>query len=142
MKDENGEDKKVTIYYHDKAGNEFTKEVKKYGFSADAEGKNEDTWTLRMSWVAARAMAVVFGAQARNDTAAQGYDPMTKMHYAEIYRDKMMNKNADEHGNKYTIHQFKTFAMDFFNATVTESFENVQDSNGEINIKKTNMGIR
>ena len=72
MKDKDGKDKKVTIYYHDKAGNELTKEVKKYGFSADAEGKKEDTWTLRMGWVAARAMAVVFGAQARNDKKAQG----------------------------------------------------------------------
>ena len=56
---------------------------------------------------------------------------MTQMHYEELYRDKMLNKNGDESGNPYTIHQFKTFSMDFFNATVTESFANITDENGK-----------
>ncbi len=108
------------------------KEIKKYGLTSDVEGAKNDTWTLRMSWVAAKAMARVFGAGARNDTTAQGYDGMTKMHLFEVYRDKMMNKNADEHGNPYTIHQFKILAMDPFNAMVTESYRERRDSKGNI----------
>ncbi|HUQ84688.1 MAG TPA: hypothetical protein VM077_00010 [Candidatus Limnocylindrales bacterium] len=111
-------------------GEEHT--VKKYGLTSDVEGTKDDTWSLRMAWVGAKAMARVFGAGARNDTEAQGYDGMTKMHLVEIYRNKMMNKNADEHGNPYTIHQFKILAMDPFNAMVTESFKEVVGNDGKV----------
>lgn len=140
VKNEDGTDKIIRIYHEDKKRGRQYKEVKKYGLTADEEGTKEDTWTLRMAWVAASAMSRIFGAGARNDTTAQGYDGMTKMHLAEVYRDKMLNKNGDEAGNPYTIHQFKIFAMDPFNAIVTESFENVKDENGKIKMKKDGHG--
>lgn len=125
LRKENGDAQTEKVFVDGKE-----KEIIKYGLTSDVEGKKNDTWSLRMSWVAASAMARVFGAGARNDTEAQGYDGMTKMHLFEIYRNKMLNKNADEHGNPYTIHQFKMLAMDPFNAMVTESFQEKKDADG------------
>ncbi len=127
VKKENGEVQTDTVFVDGEK-----REVVRYGLTSDDEGKNEDTWTQRMAWVGASAMARVFGAAARNDTTAQGYDAMSKMHLFETYRNKMMNKNADEHGNPYTIHQFKVLAMDPFNAMTTESWEYVKDEQGKI----------
>lgn len=131
VKKENGEVQTDTVVVDGVA-----REVVRYGLTSDDEGKNEDTFTQRMAWVGANAMARVFGAGARNDTTAQGYDGMTKMHLFETYRNKMLNKNADEHGNPYTIHQFKVLAMDPFNAMTTESWEYIKDENGKIKTDK------
>jgi hypothetical protein len=130
------EDDTETLYITDPhTGKTEKKTIKKYGLTADIEGTKEDTWTLRMAWVAAKAMSRVFGAGMRNDTNAAGYDGMTKMHIVETYRNKMLNKNADESGNPYSIHQFKIMAMDMPNAIVTESFDYLRDPEGNILMK-------
>lgn len=123
-----------------KDGTEITKMMRDYGLSHDVEGKKNDEWSLKMSWVTANAMARVYGAAMRNDSKGAGFDGMNKMHWEEIYRDKMINKNGVGAGNPLTMHQFKMLAMDPMNAIVTESFKELRDENGNIKYKKDEHG--
>lgn len=97
----------------------------------------EDDRSLRMAEINAFSMIRIFGAGARNDPTASGYDFFNKMHYMQTYRAKMPGKNGDAAGNLYTIPQFKMLAVDAPNAIVTNSekiigYKAVKDKDGNM----------
>jgi len=83
------------------------------------QGK-EDKASLHMAEVTAWSMTRVFGAAARNDWEANGYDFGSKIGHLEKYRYKMIG-NGDSHGMDATLSMFKMGAVDFFRGSVTTS---------------------
>ncbi len=108
--------------------------VEKYALVTD-EGKEDDT-SLRMAEIFAFSMIRIFGAGARNDPTASGYDFFNKMHYVQTYRQKNVDKNGDAMGSLFTVPLIKTIAVDAPNAITTNAQKVRLDSFGRPMVKK------
>jgi hypothetical protein len=94
--------------------------VKERRYTLKTEQGKDETYSLKMAEVIAWSMTRIFGAAAKNDVTGAGYDFGTKIGHFQTYRTKAVG-NADRHGNRYTIPQFKMLTVDVLRGIATNS---------------------